>query len=171
MIGEIPRRGVMKQLIVVVLIFLASVCYVESVFAHCEIPCGIYDDVMSVDMIAEHIATIEQSMEMIEELSKEKEKNYNQIARWVTNKETHAQHIQDIVSRYFLTQRIKPVTLTNLPEYSEYVRMLRIMHELLLQAMKAKQTTNPIHVKNLRSLLNEFRSEFFVKMEEKYSES
>jgi nickel superoxide dismutase len=28
--------------------------------------------------------------------------------RWVTTKETHAQEIQDIVSAYFLTQRIKP---------------------------------------------------------------
>ncbi len=26
--------------------------------AHCEIPCGIYDDEMRINMIAEHITTI-----------------------------------------------------------------------------------------------------------------
>ncbi|MDY6953871.1 MAG: superoxide dismutase [Ni], partial [Thermodesulfobacteriota bacterium] len=33
--------------------------------AHCEIPCGIYDDQMRIDMIAEHITTIEKSMKQI----------------------------------------------------------------------------------------------------------
>ena len=28
------------------------------VFSHCEIPCGIYDDPMRLDMMAEHITTI-----------------------------------------------------------------------------------------------------------------
>lgn len=45
-----------------------------SAFAHCEIPCGIYGDQARVDLIREHVTTIEKSMDMIEKLSKEKDR-------------------------------------------------------------------------------------------------
>ena len=39
--------------------------------AHCQIPCGIYGDIMRIDMLREHITTIEKSMTQINELSKD----------------------------------------------------------------------------------------------------
>ncbi len=42
-------------------IFLFSV----QAFAHCEIPCGIYDDEMRIKIINEHIVTVEKSMNQI----------------------------------------------------------------------------------------------------------
>ena len=35
---------------------------VKDVLAHCEIPCGIYDDQTRVQLIHEHIGTIEKAM-------------------------------------------------------------------------------------------------------------
>ena len=32
------------------------------VFSHCEVPCGIYGDPMRLDVMAEHVTTIEKSM-------------------------------------------------------------------------------------------------------------
>jgi len=54
--------------------------------AHCEIPCGIYDDQMRIRFIAEDITTIEKAMKQIDELSAKVPLNYNQLVRWISNK-------------------------------------------------------------------------------------
>lgn len=125
-----------------------------KVGAHCEIPCGIYDDQLRVDLIAEHSTTIEKSMKKIVELSKQNPVNYNQLVRWVSNKEKHANEIQHIVTQYFMTQRIKP-------DAEKYVEKLAILHKMLIYAMKCKQTTNVDNVSTLRSLLKEFETLYF----------
>ena len=132
-----------------------------SVFSHCEIPCGIYGDETRFDIITEHITTIEKSMNMIIELTKEDDKNYNQIVRWINNKETHANYIQDVVCQYFLTQRVKPVEEKNSEEYEKYVNNITLLHKILFYAMKAKQTTDIKNVEELRSLLMSFRTAYF----------
>jgi nickel superoxide dismutase len=119
--------------------------------AHCEIPCGIYDDAMRLDQIAEHIKTIEKSMNQIRALSKETPINYNQLIRWVTNKETHASEIQHIVAQYFMAQRIKP-------DAKKYHEKLKVLHHMLIYAMKSKQTTDPANIEKLKSLLKEFET-------------
>lgn len=122
-----------------------------SVQAHCEIPCGIYDDEMRLDMISEHVTTIEKSMNRIMELQKEKEPNYNQLVRWIDNKEHHANEIQHIVSQYFLTQRIKL-------DDKEYVKKVSSLQKILVYAMKCKQTVDLDNLKKLRKACREFEA-------------
>ena len=122
--------------------------------AHCEIPCGIYDDQLRAHLMAEHGTTIEKSMKMIVKLSKADPVNYNQLVRWTNNKETHATQIQHIVSQYFMTQRIKP-------DQKKYTEKLAVLHKILISAMKCKQTTDPANVDTLRSLLKEFEILYF----------
>jgi len=122
--------------------------------AHCEIPCGIYDDQMRINMIAEHITTIEKSMKQIVELGDKKPTDYNQVARWVMNKEHHANELQHIVTQYFMTQRIKLDT-------EKYTEKLTGLHKLLVYSMKCKQTTDLAHVATLRSVLKEFQGLYF----------
>jgi nickel superoxide dismutase len=112
-------------------------------------------------MIAEHITTIETSMQMVGELSQNKEANYNQIVRWVSNKEEHANQIQHIVCQYFMTQRVKPVDRENGDAYTKYIKQLTLLHEMLVYAMKTKQSTDLTHVEKLKSLLAEFRQVYF----------
>ena len=38
---------------------------ITNAVAHCEIPCGIYDDQLRAKLIAEHATTIEKSMKKI----------------------------------------------------------------------------------------------------------
>ena len=85
---------------------MALLLAAPAVIAHCEIPCGIYDDAARFTEMREHVATIEKSMNQISEL--EKGGNANQLVRWVSNKEHHANEVQHIVSQYFMTQRVKP---------------------------------------------------------------
>ena len=125
-----------------------------GVRAHCEIPCGIYDDQLRVDLIAEHSTTIEKSMKKSVELSKQNPVNYNQLVRWVSNKEKHADEIQHIVTQYFMTQRIKP-------DAKKYSEKLAVLHKMLIYAMKCKQSTDVAHVSTLRSLTKEFEILYF----------
>ena len=130
-------------------------------FAHCEIPCGIYEDTIRIELIKEHITTIEKSMNMIIELSKEEVINYNQLVRWITNKEEHAVKLQDIVSQYFLHQRIKPVSPENEEMYKKYIERLTLLHELLVYSMKAKQTTDLSYIDKLNKTINAFEKSYF----------
>ena len=122
--------------------------------AHCEIPCGIYDDELRTKQIAEDATTIEKSMKQIMELSKASPVNYNQMVRWTNNKEIHADKIQHIVSQYFMTQRIKP-------DAEKYAEKLSVLHRMLIYAMKCKQTTDLENVAKLRALLKEFETLYF----------
>jgi len=47
--------------------------------AHCQIPCGIYDDELRVQLIEEHITTVEKSMNQIVALGKASPVDYNQL--------------------------------------------------------------------------------------------
>ena len=147
-------------------VLLASILLVSiatRTFAHCEIPCGIYDDSLRINLLHEHIGTIEKSMITIGKLSKEKPLNYNQIVRWVTNKENHAEKFQEIICQYFLNQRIKPVTEEKKEAYRKYLKELSLLHEMLVVSMKCKQTTDIEHIKTLHSLLEAFRKSYFGK--------
>ena len=130
-------------------------------FSHCEIPCGIYDDEMRIRMIDENITTVEKSMKQIMELSEHEKQNLNQIVRWVQNKENHADEISHIVTQYFMTQRIKPVAEEDGKAYKEYVKKLTLLHEMMVYAMKSKQTTDLANVEKLRSLLASFKTAYF----------
>lgn len=129
--------------------------------AHCEIPCGIYGDSVRITLIYEHIETIEKSMNMINELSAQANPNYNQLVRWVVNKEEHAKKIQDIVSQYFLHQRIKPVDPSDEEAYTKYLKHLEALHHILVFAMKAKQTTDVDVTDTLRKKVGNFESLYF----------
>lgn len=129
--------------------------------AHCQIPCGIYDDELRVQLIEEHIATVEKSMQQIVALGAADSPDWNQLVRWVTNKEEHAQEIQDIVTAYFMAQRVKIPATTDGAEYAKYVEQLTLLHRIQVAAMHAKQSTDATHVASLRSLVGEFRKSYF----------
>ncbi len=144
----------MKSRSIALLALVFSLVAAGNVWAHCEIPCGIYDDQARADLIAEHIQTIEKSMNQVVELSGQTPVNYNQIVRWVNNKEHHADEIQHVVTQYFMTQRIKP-------DQDDYEKKVTVLHKILLAAMKCKQTTDLANVNDLRSLLKEFEGLYF----------
>jgi nickel superoxide dismutase len=113
-------------------------------FAHCQIPCGIYDDHARVQLMLEDVATIEKSITMILELSgKTDAQSQNQLVRWVMNKEHHAQKIISTISDYFLTQRVKP-------DQKDYAERLARHHAVIVAAMQTKQNADMKHVITLK---------------------
>ncbi|MBN2582738.1 MAG: superoxide dismutase [Planctomycetes bacterium] len=129
-------------------------------FAHCQIPCGIYNDPVRFTLLEEHVATIEKSMNQIVALSKEQEPNYNQLVRWVTNKEEHADKLTEIVTFYFMAQRIKPADPQDTAAWSKYVGEVTMLHQIVVHAMKAKQTTDLEECAKLRELIGKFKASY-----------
>jgi nickel superoxide dismutase len=129
-------------------------------FSHCEIPCGIYGDEMRFTIMKEDIATIEKSMKQIAELSKQASPNHNQIVRWVQNKENHADKIRDVVTQYFLAQRVQPVLPKGSAEHDAYLNKLEILHDMIVTSMKCKQTVDLAHVEKLKQLVDRFEKAY-----------
>jgi nickel superoxide dismutase len=110
-------------------------------------------------MIEEHTLTILKSMNYIE-ANQNDLKNQNQVTRWILNKEEHAQEIQKIVSEYFLTQRIK-LKDDSKKNKDIYHSQLEVLHNIMLDAMKCKQTTDTKNTTSLLENLNKFVNLYF----------
>lgn len=113
-----------------------------QVEAHCQVPCGIYDDHARIHLMLEDVTTITKAVTQIEELSKKMDaQNLNQATRWIATKEEHASRIISTVSEYFLTQKVKDVA-PGAGDYQDYLGKLAIHHRVMRAAMKTKQTVS-----------------------------
>lgn len=152
------KKGILSFVIAIIMISLLNI----EAFSHCEVPCGIYEDSVRIVMIKEHITTIEKSMIEIKKLSRMENINYNQLVRWINNKEEHANKLQEIVEQYFLTQRIKPVDEKD-EKYSKYIKQITLLHKMLIYAMKTKQTTDQEYIQKLKATVASFETAYFHK--------
>jgi nickel superoxide dismutase len=150
----------MKKYCVVFTLLIFGI-FTQKVFSHCEIPCGIYDDHMRIHMMEEHVTTIEKSINEIIRLQKESPINYNQLVRWIQNKDKHADLLSDIVTQYFMKQRIKYVPKSDSAAFNKYAAQLTLLHEIMVHSMQAKQTVDLSHVEALRNLINQFSKIYF----------
>jgi nickel superoxide dismutase len=127
-----------------VLLFTAT----ATVNAHCQVPCGIFDDQMRIHMMEEHVTTIEKAIRQIEA-----NENQNQTVRWIMNKEKHADELTDIVTYYFMAQRIKP-------DMDHYDDNLKTLHQIMIYSMKSKQSTDLANVEKLKELIHSFEHSY-----------
>ena len=132
----------------------ALVCLLSlqgRVDAHCQVPCGIYNDHGRIDAMLEDVTTITKAIAQINELSQQHNAlSFNQAARWVSTKEQHASHIITTVAEYFLTQKVKAVP-ANDAGYPAYLESLALHHGVMQAAMKTKQTVDPESAAALRA--------------------
>ena len=134
----------------------------NNLLAHCQVPCGIYNDAVRVIQIREHVTTIEKAMNKIEQLTSEESsaQNINQLVRWINTKEEHATFIQSITADYFLAQRIKPKK-NNEAGRQQYVDQTLLLQQIIVAAMKSKQTVDKSGPKSVSTLLNQFVELYF----------
>ena len=126
------------------IVLLLALSVPSSVWAHCQIPCGIYDDNMRVKLMLEDSETVIKAVKMIAEFEgKSDAQSVNQQVRWVMNKEKHAQNIIESISDYFLTQRVKS-------SQKDYTERLKKHHAVIVAAMKAKQSAGKDAAMNLK---------------------
>ena len=141
---EQMMNSLLKTMVLIAITVFGSILHFQQpAHAHCQIPCGIYDDHARIQSMLEDTATVEKSVKLILELAdKSDAQSQNQLVRWVMNKEKHAQQIISTISDYFLTQRVKP-------SQKDYTERLSKHHAVIIAAMKAKQNADMKYAKNL----------------------
>lgn len=140
----------MKRLLLVAFLVSSALLPMAYLAAHCEVPCGIYDDDARVKSMMEDQTTIAKAITSIGELSATHDPTgHNQLARWVATKEDHATRIQHTIAQYFMTQRIKS-------DDDHYVDKLTAAHAVMVEAMKCKQAADPATAEALKSAISKF---------------
>ena len=135
----------LKKSIFALSVFALLTVLPNLAMAHCQLPCGIYDDHARVKAMLEDVVTIRKAVTMMEELvDKDDIQSRQQFTRWVLNKETHTQLIISTIADYFLTQRVKAAQ-------EDYVERLKRHHAVIVNAMKAKQKANMMVVDALEA--------------------
>ena len=136
---------------------LIPIVTIQSIaLAHCQVPCGIYDDALRIVHIKEDFKTIREAMNQINQLSTKTDPlSSNQLNRWVMTKEQHATNIQKTVSEYFLTQRVKTA------KSQKYIDQTTTLHQILVAAMKCKQTVDESNVDLGVQLIDTFVGYYF----------
>jgi len=115
----------------------------STTLAHCQVPCGIYDDAARIKYLHEDATTIAKAVGQINDLAGSHDgQAFNQAARWVATKEAHASHVIEVVSEYFLTQKVK-VVAPDAEGREAYLAALADHHAVMVAAMKTKQTADP----------------------------
>ncbi len=128
---------------------IAALIAPNIAYAHCQIPCGIYNDNARVKSMLEDAETVHKSVVLINQLSGESgAQSQNQLTRWISNKESHSQAIISTISDYFLTQRVKS-------SQDDYVERLKKHHAVIVASMKAKQNSDTQHADELKEAIVE----------------
>lgn len=131
------RQSILLKAIAIVSL---SVMFSAQAYAHCQIPCGIFNDHARIQTMLEDHTTIKKSAKLIVSLAEKSDaQSQNQLVRWVMNKEKHAQNIIEVSTDYFLAQRVKP-------SQKGYTDLLVKHHAVIIAAMKAKQNTDDKHI-------------------------
>ena len=140
----------MRLLLTLLAIPALCLATTTSASAHCQVPCGIYNDHGRIHMLKEDATTIGKAVANIEALGTATDpKSFNQRVRWVQTKEDHGSHIIEVVSEYFLTQKIKPAKPENRKAWMTYMNQLVTCHAVMRAAMNSKQTVSPAVVADL----------------------
>lgn len=123
-----------------------------TVFAHCDIPCKIYDPYTA--QIGAHSVIRMTQMLMDAESMEEGVKKISHISRLTKVKEDHAEvvkhEVRVIWGDYFKNEQIEKT-----PGIHELV------HKIMLSASKCRQEIDLEESKNLLSLVLEFSEEFY----------
>ena len=159
--GISSKIPTMKKTLALFLFFL--LLFPQTGFSHCQIPCGIYDDEMVFRQMLQDVQTIEKSMNEINRLSESPDANMNQIVRWVNNKEAHADKIMRVAADYFLAQRVKVPEEYQTGKQDGYAQELKLLHQIILTAMKTKQTTDLAKAGELETLILKYETVYNAK--------
>lgn len=127
--------------------------HVDTVSAHCDIPCKIYDP--AIAQVA--ALSVIRFLDLIQEIEKKDELSVSDIAqlsRLTREKEIHAGKVKEEVrviwGDYFKT-----------PQFEQFPDTHSLVHNIMLTASKCKQHTTREHGETLLALVNEFAKSFW----------
>ena len=127
---------------------------ISNVSAHCDIPCKIYDPI-SAQIAA---LTVIRMVDLIDELNAKDDlslKDHAQLFRLINEKETHGLKVKEEV-RVIWGDYFKQ------PQFDQVPGIHELVHNIMLQASKAKQGIDRGDSIALLTLVNEFAQAFWT---------
>lgn len=100
--------------------------------AHCQLPCGIYHDDMIYDLIDQYAETMYKGITVMNQSKLDSVHDFNELTRWVIEKEKESNETAQLITFYFLQQKIKPGE-------PETTKRLEAAHKLLFLLVAIKQ--------------------------------
>ena len=107
-------------------------CFQGNAEAHCQMPCGIYHDDMVFDQIDQYIETVVKGITVLEDNKFSSIQDRNEFMRWVMQKENMSNETANLITTYFLQQKIKPGA-------DDTIKRLESAHKLLFLLVLIKQ--------------------------------
>lgn len=126
-----------------------------SLFSHCQMPCGVYHDDMVYDQIDQYVETMVKGDTILSENKFETVFDKNEFIRWVLTKDKLSDQIAQLITTYFLQQKIKP------GEESTGKRV-ESAHKLLFLLVSIKQTADVKVVKQFYDEWEKFKLMFHI---------
>jgi nickel superoxide dismutase len=117
-----------------------------ALFSHCQMPCGIYHDDMVYDQIDQYVETMAKGISVLTEDKFETTQQQNTFIRWVMLKEKASDEIAELITKFFLQQKIKPGE-------DETAKRVISAHKMLFYLVGVKQTVD-------LKVLNDFYEEW-----------
>lgn len=124
-----------------------------SLSAHCQMPCGIYHDDMVYDQIDQFVETVYKGISVLNESKFSSVKERNEFVRWVGEKESACTEAANLITVYFLQQKIKPGE-------DDTVKRLTSAHKLLFLLVAIKQNPDLEYVKQFNEEWEKFKLMF-----------
>jgi len=121
--------------------------------AHCQMPCGIYHDDMVYDQIDQFVETVYKGISVMNDSKFSTVKEKNEFVRWVVQKENSCNEAADLITVYFLQQKIKP-------DESDTIKRLTSAHKLLFLLVAIKQNSDLEFVKQFNEEWEKFKLMF-----------
>lgn len=118
--------------------------------AHCQLPCGIYHDDLEFGNLEQCVQTLHRANDGILENASSSALNENQRVRFILLKDQYADQFVQLLTTYFLQQRIQPGKPST-------QALLTLSHQMMQTAMKIKQSVDQNKVDQLSHQLMEFK--------------
>jgi len=100
-------RFEMKMQMIALALFGVVVFHGE-VSSHCQMPCGVYHDDMVFDEVDQYVETMYKGVSVLKNSAFVTLKERQDFIRWVMEKEKESDKVAELITKYFLQQKIKP---------------------------------------------------------------
>ena len=123
----------------------------SNLYAHCQMPCGIYHDEIVFAQIDQYIETMTKSLNVLADNKFSNPQERGTFVRWVALRDSNSDEMASLITTYFLQQKIK-VGEEGTPE------KLASAHKLLVDLMHIKQQIDNKAVDTFREDWQRFKN-------------
>ncbi|CCB85783.1 MULTISPECIES: superoxide dismutase [Ni] [Parachlamydia] len=133
----------------------ALLAWGSPLYSHCQMPCGIYHDNMIYDQIDQYVETMVKGITVLTDNKFTTLHDKNEFVRWIMTKETESNKVSELITTYFLQQKIKP-------DEEDSTKKVVMAHRLLFLIVGIKQNIDIKMVKNFQDQWEKFKLLFHV---------